>query len=100
MLRLVNVGHPHQLAFDETYYVKDAWSLWTLGYEGTWGENANEAFVTLQALPLSEQGAFIVHPRWASGSSRSAWRSAGPTTVQAGAWPPRCSVPDRSSWCT
>ena len=35
VLRLVNVGHPHQLAFDETYYVKDAWSLWTLGYEGT-----------------------------------------------------------------
>jgi dolichyl-phosphate-mannose-protein mannosyltransferase len=62
VLRLVNVAHPHQLAFDETYYVKDAWSLWTLGYEGTWGENANDAFITLQNLPLSEQGAFIVHP--------------------------------------
>ncbi|MEU4017371.1 phospholipid carrier-dependent glycosyltransferase [Microbacterium sp. NPDC028030] len=62
VLRLVNVGHPHQLAFDETYYVKDAWSLWTLGYEGTWGEKADDAFVTLQALPLSDQGAFIVHP--------------------------------------
>lgn len=62
LLRLINVAHPHQLAFDETYYVKDAWSLWTLGYEGTWGENANDAFITLQQLPLSEQGAFIVHP--------------------------------------
>ena len=62
VLRLVNVGHPHQLAFDETYYVKDAWSLWTLGYEGTWGENANEAFITLQQLPLDPKGAFIVHP--------------------------------------
>ena len=62
VLRLVNVSHPHQLAFDETYYVKDAWSLWTLGYEGTWGENANDAFVTLQELPLSTQGSFIVHP--------------------------------------
>jgi len=62
LLRLINVAHPHQLAFDETYYVKDAWSLWTLGYEGTWGENANDAFTTLQQLPLSEQGAFIVHP--------------------------------------
>jgi len=61
-LRLVNLGHPHQLAFDETYYVKDAWSLWTLGYEGTWGKNANEAFITLQQLPLSETGSFIVHP--------------------------------------
>ncbi len=62
VLRLVNLGHPHQLAFDETYYVKDAWSLWTLGYEGTWGENANEALITLQQLPLSEVGSFIVHP--------------------------------------
>lgn len=62
LLRLINIGHPHQLAFDETYYVKDAWSLWTLGYEGTWGEGANDAFVTLQQLPLSEQGSFIVHP--------------------------------------
>ena len=62
VLRLVGVAHPHQLAFDETYYVKDAWSLWTLGYEGTWGEKANDAFVTLQNLPLSDQGAFIVHP--------------------------------------
>ena len=52
VLRLINLGHPHQLAFDETYYVKDAWSLWTLGYEGTWGEKANEAFITLQKLPL------------------------------------------------
>ncbi|WP_431071519.1 dolichyl-phosphate-mannose--protein mannosyltransferase [Microbacterium phyllosphaerae] len=62
VLRLVNLGHPHQLAFDETYYVKDAWSLWTLGYEGTWGKDANEAFITLQQLPLSDVGAFIVHP--------------------------------------
>ncbi|WP_217181814.1 dolichyl-phosphate-mannose--protein mannosyltransferase [Streptomyces sp. AC495_CC817] len=62
VLRLVNLGHPHQLAFDETYYVKDAWSLWTLGYEGTWGENANDAFITLQELPLDPKGAFIVHP--------------------------------------
>lgn len=62
ILRVVNIGHPHQLAFDETYYVKDAWSLWTLGYEGTWGEGANEAFVSLQDLPLSETGSFIAHP--------------------------------------
>lgn len=100
LLRLINVAHPHQLAFDETYYVKDAWSLWTLGYEGTWGENANDAFVTLQQLPLSEQGAFIVHPRSASGSSRSAWRSADPTTARDGASPPRYSAPHRCCWST
>lgn len=62
VLRLTNLGRPYELAFDETYYVKDAWSLWTLGYEGTWGEKANEAFITLQKLPLSDTGSFVVHP--------------------------------------
>ncbi|NJI60129.1 phospholipid carrier-dependent glycosyltransferase [Microbacterium oxydans] len=62
VLRLIGVAHPHELAFDETYYVKDAWSLWTLGYEGTWGDGANQAFPTGEDLPLSDQGAFIVHP--------------------------------------
>lgn len=62
VLRLPNLGHPHTLAFDETYYVKDAWSLWTLGYEGTWGADANDAFVDGDALPLDQKGAFVVHP--------------------------------------
>ena len=31
VLRLWNLGHPHTLVFDETYYVKDAWSQWMLG---------------------------------------------------------------------
>lgn len=62
VLRLIGIARPLELAFDETYYVKDAWSLWTLGYEGTWGDLANEAFVTGQRLPLSEVGSFIAHP--------------------------------------
>ena len=62
VLRLIGVAHPHELAFDETYYVMDAWSLWTLGYDGTWGDGANQAFPTGEDLPLSDQGAFIVHP--------------------------------------
>lgn len=62
MLRLANLAHPHTLAFDETYYVKDAWSLWLLGYEGTWGDGANEAFLTGDTSSLSETGSFVVHP--------------------------------------
>ncbi len=62
VLRVTGVGHPHSLAFDETYYVKDAWSLWTLGYEGTWGDGANEAFPTGTDLPLDPSGSFVVHP--------------------------------------
>lgn len=62
VLRLANLAHPNVLAFDETYYVKDAWSLWTLGYEGTWGDGANEAFLTGDTTALSGTGSFVVHP--------------------------------------
>ncbi|GAA1137896.1 phospholipid carrier-dependent glycosyltransferase [Ornithinicoccus hortensis] len=33
ILRFVHLGHPHQLVFDETYYVKQAWSLIQFGHE-------------------------------------------------------------------
>lgn len=62
ILRLINLGHPDQLAFDETYYVKDAWSLWELGYEGTWDKDANPAFEQGDTSGLSDRGSFIVHP--------------------------------------
>jgi dolichyl-phosphate-mannose--protein O-mannosyl transferase len=62
VLRLANLAHPHTLAFDETYYVKDAWSLWALGYEGTWGDGANEQFLTGDTSALTEAGSFVVHP--------------------------------------
>jgi len=62
VLRLANLAHPSTLAFDETYYVKDAWSLWTLGYEGTWGDGANEAFLIGDTSALGTQGSFVVHP--------------------------------------
>lgn len=62
VLRLTNLGHPHALAFDETYYAKDAWSLLALGYEGTWGDGANEAFLTGDTSALGERGSFVVHP--------------------------------------
>ncbi|HCS61939.1 MAG TPA: dolichyl-phosphate-mannose--protein mannosyltransferase [Microbacterium sp.] len=85
VLRLANLGHPHELMFDETYYVKDAWSLWTLGYEGSWGDGANEAFPSGDTSALDSTGSFVVHPplgKWiialgmglfGSGSSE-AWR--------------------------
>ena len=36
ILRLWNLGAPHTLVFDETFYVKDAWTLVNLGYEAKW----------------------------------------------------------------
>ncbi|MBA2694462.1 MAG: phospholipid carrier-dependent glycosyltransferase, partial [Actinobacteria bacterium] len=32
-LRFYRLGHPHQLVFDETYYVKQGWSMMEYGYE-------------------------------------------------------------------
>jgi hypothetical protein len=44
--RMWNLNHPHAIVFDETYYVKGAYSLLTQGFEGVWkGDNANALFL-------------------------------------------------------
>lgn len=60
--RLWNLGSPHEIMFDETYYVKDAYSIWHLGYEGTWAQNANASFVRGNFSMLSPEASFVVHP--------------------------------------
>lgn len=60
--RLWNLGSPHEIMFDETYYVKDAYSIWHLGYEGTWAQNANASFVRGNFFTLSPEASFVVHP--------------------------------------
>jgi dolichyl-phosphate-mannose--protein O-mannosyl transferase len=62
ILRLWNLDHPHALIFDETYYVKDAWSQWVLGYAGTWPEGANESFLAGDTDVFTTRGSFVVHP--------------------------------------
>ncbi|WP_347401167.1 dolichyl-phosphate-mannose--protein mannosyltransferase [Microbacterium esteraromaticum] len=76
VLRLVNLAHPHEIMFDETYYVKDAWSLWTLGYEGTWGEGANEQLPQGDASALQPEGSYVVHPplgKWIIALGMALW---------------------------
>ncbi len=41
VLRVVNLGYPNKLVFDETYYAKDAYSLLKFGYERNWPSDAN-----------------------------------------------------------
>ena len=41
VIRVVNLGYPNKLVFDETYYAKDAYSLLRFGYERNWPESAN-----------------------------------------------------------
>lgn len=72
-LRLTHLDRIPALIFDETYYVKDAWSLRQLGYEGVWDEAAleagvgaagdlNAAFAAGNLSALQLEGAFIAHP--------------------------------------
>ncbi len=64
VLRLVNLNHPTRLIFDETYYVKQAYSLLTLGYEGEWeGEDVNDRFKEGDFSDLSSDADYVVHPQ-------------------------------------
>lgn len=62
VLRVVNVGDPHQLVFDETYYVKDSWSQWVLGFPSTWPEGADERFAAGDTGFFTGVGSYVVHP--------------------------------------
>ena len=62
LLRLFNLGHPHALVFDETYYAKDAWTLAHLGYESKWPEGADQSFLAGDTMSFLTEGSFVVHP--------------------------------------
>ncbi len=78
VLRLVGLGHPHSLVFDETYYVKDGWSIVHLGYEGTWPANP------------SDDGAPTTDQRFADGETDLYSRAASSSRTRAAR-----EVPDR-----
>ncbi len=77
ILRLWDLGFPHQLVFDETYYVKDSWSTIHLGYEGTWGSTPNPGFESgsssgVNAYTSSPE--FVAHPplgKWIIGAGEA-----------------------------
>ncbi|HOB56596.1 MAG TPA: glycosyltransferase family 39 protein [Rhodoglobus sp.] len=60
--RLINLGSPHTLVFDETFYVKDAWTLVNLGYEGQWPAEADALFAGGQTDIFLADPSFVVHP--------------------------------------
>ncbi|MBK5238049.1 MAG: phospholipid carrier-dependent glycosyltransferase, partial [Actinomycetales bacterium] len=61
-LRLWNLGDPHTLIFDETFYVKDAWSLWNNGYETTWPSETDPRFAAGETNIFTTGGSYVVHP--------------------------------------
>jgi dolichyl-phosphate-mannose-protein mannosyltransferase len=62
LLRFWNLGHPATLVFDETFYVKDAWSLFNNGYESSWPDDADARFAAGQSSIFSTAASFVVHP--------------------------------------
>jgi len=63
ILRFWNLGSPHSLVFDETYYVKDGWALVTRGYEADWGEDPNPGFESGDDSMLGTRPEYFVHPQ-------------------------------------
>ena len=68
VLRLWDLGRPHVIAFDETYYPKDALALLKFGVERAFVDNANDQLLrsdgsTWRTLDLfTGDPAFVVHP--------------------------------------
>ncbi|MCU1551312.1 MAG: phospholipid carrier-dependent glycosyltransferase [Glaciihabitans sp.] len=60
--RLWNLANPHSLVFDETFYVKDAYTLSHLGYEAAWPANADTAFNQGDVNTYLTSPSFVVHP--------------------------------------
>ncbi|MFF8789276.1 dolichyl-phosphate-mannose--protein mannosyltransferase [Streptomyces sp. NPDC015125] len=87
LIRFWHLSGPRAVVFDETYYAKDAWALFKLGYEGVWpdGKVADPQILAHpQAVPLSHDPAYVVHPplgkwviglgEWAFGLNPFGWR--------------------------
>ncbi|MFD4422648.1 dolichyl-phosphate-mannose--protein mannosyltransferase [Agromyces sp. NPDC058484] len=62
VLRFWNLGQPDTIVFDETYYVKDAWTLLQNGYESAWPEGADEDFARGDTGIFLDDPAYVVHP--------------------------------------
>nr|WP_255767933.1 phospholipid carrier-dependent glycosyltransferase [Pseudarthrobacter sulfonivorans] len=62
ILRFVRLDNPHSLVFDETYYVKDAYSYLISGYERTWPDKANDSFNAGNPAILLNSPEYVVHP--------------------------------------
>jgi dolichyl-phosphate-mannose--protein O-mannosyl transferase len=60
--RVVHLGYPNKLVFDETYYAKDAYSLLEHGYERSWPSNADASITAGKTDVMLDTPSFIVHP--------------------------------------
>ncbi|MBA3745793.1 MAG: phospholipid carrier-dependent glycosyltransferase [Sporichthya sp.] len=61
-LRFWHLGRPNAVVFDETYYVKDSWSILNYGYERAYARQADAKLVNGSSDILADRATFIVHP--------------------------------------
>ncbi|MGW6456693.1 dolichyl-phosphate-mannose--protein mannosyltransferase [Streptomyces sp. NPDC055078] len=63
VLRFWNLGKPHAVIFDETYYAKDAWALINRGYEGNWPKDIDKKILKdPSAVDIPVDPGYVVHP--------------------------------------
>ncbi|TAK68447.1 MAG: phospholipid carrier-dependent glycosyltransferase [Actinomycetota bacterium] len=89
ILRWVDLGRPHALVFDETYYAKDALSLLRFGYERNLVDGANDILLgsngNIASLDIFQTTPeYVVHPplgkwtiavgEWLFGATPFGWR--------------------------
>ncbi|MGV1006090.1 MAG: dolichyl-phosphate-mannose--protein mannosyltransferase [Candidatus Nanopelagicales bacterium] len=89
VLRLHELGRPHAIVFDETYYVKDGLSLFRFGYEREAIEGADKVLLAhtggIDTLDIwKDNASYVVHPpvgkwiigagQWLFGPTPFGWR--------------------------
>ncbi|MBB4985986.1 dolichyl-phosphate-mannose--protein mannosyltransferase [Streptomyces nymphaeiformis] len=71
VLRFWNLGKPHAVIFDETYYAKDAWALINQGYEGAWPKDIDKTILKDPgSVLIPTDPGYVVHPpmgKWVIG---------------------------------
>ncbi|MBS2966597.1 phospholipid carrier-dependent glycosyltransferase [Actinocrinis puniceicyclus] len=86
VLRFWNLVWPNSLIFDETYYAKDAWSMYVYGWEHSWvdsntanpklvgpGTMGHNGAASFNCNPCQE---FVAHPpvgKWVIGAGEQFW---------------------------
>ncbi|MCI1636466.1 dolichyl-phosphate-mannose--protein mannosyltransferase [Bifidobacterium sp.] len=68
-LRFVRLGSPHSVVFDETYYVKDAWTMLMTGEARNWPKTLSPANIPIDTLFAQgdtnqwlASAEYVVHP--------------------------------------
>ncbi|WP_399172943.1 dolichyl-phosphate-mannose--protein mannosyltransferase [Streptomyces sp. PanSC19] len=71
LLRFWNLGKPHAVIFDETYYAKDSWALINQGYEGAWPKDIDKTILKDPgSVLIPTDPGYVVHPpmgKWVIG---------------------------------